>query len=440
MSRNRRQLSMLLALPLAALLASAVACGSEGSLSVLENLEANPDNKSLPPADVFAQWETPDDPGVDGASATLLAAAAPRLSAAAELPLGTALMLGDDACKAVPLGFTYIFYGITFNTVFVCANGNITLNANNPSRDGLLPQPNVRMLAPANGDWTPDLPTGGVYVQTLGQAPGRRFIVTWQNIKLFNSPSQGALRSTFRAILHESSNLAELQYPSVREVRTDKMRAGISAGTTNFLLVASGTQLLQLTGKSICFSPTVGGYARTDEPCPLVAPPNAAPIADAGGPYAAEEGSPIPFNGSLSSDPDGDALGFAWTFGDGAVAAGQQTSHVYVDQGAYPVSLTVTDPAGLTSQSAVLAHVYNVAPSVAVDAGGWLSTGNARSAASSVVSGEVVTLSAGFSDPGVVDAPWTWTVVWGDGGTYTGTSADWSSSAASSRRGRTTSR
>jgi hypothetical protein len=72
---------------------------------------------------------------------------------------------------------------------------------------------------------------------------------------------------------------------------------------------------------------------------------NAKPVADAGGPYTAGANSAIQFNGTGSSDPDGDNLTYAWNFGDGSptVITGPTPTHAYALLGNYLVSLTVTD-------------------------------------------------------------------------------------------------
>jgi hypothetical protein len=70
------------------------------------------------------------------------------------------------------------------------------------------------------------------------------------------------------------------------------------------------------------------------------------PAADAGGPYAGVTGNPVALNGAGSADPDGDALTYAWSFGDGNTGSGVAPIHVYAASGTYTVSLEVTDGCG----------------------------------------------------------------------------------------------
>jgi PKD repeat protein len=71
--------------------------------------------------------------------------------------------------------------------------------------------------------------------------------------------------------------------------------------------------------------------------------PNRPPVAQAGGPYCGPPLAPIAFNGSASSDPDGDPLTYHWDFGDGGTATGPTPSHTYASGGLYSVILSVSD-------------------------------------------------------------------------------------------------
>ena len=127
---------------------------------------------------------------------------------------------------------------------------------------------------------------------------------------------------------------------------------------------------------------------------------NRAPVANAGSPGAGSEGTAVQFDGRGSADPDGDALTYAWTFGDGSSGSGPTPSHVYADNGAYAVTLTVSD-GSLSASDATTASIANVAPVVSAFAG------------ATIADGETYSASGSFSDPGA--DTWTATVNYGDG-------------------------
>jgi len=169
-------------------------------------------------------------------------------------------------------------------------------------------------------------------------------------------------------------------------------------------------KFIPIAGKT--FSDAGSGRCH-DAPSTTNQPPTAAP----GGPYTGSEGTSIAFDGSGSSDPDGDQLGYAWDFGDGTTGTGVAPSHAYVGAGSYTVALTVTDTHGATSARATTtATVANAAPVV--------SAGPDQT----VTVGSPVTLDAGFND-GANDGPWPYAVDWGDGSPQTTGSATTSSTA-----------
>src|SRR4029079_11773431 len=88
-----------------------------------------------------------------------------------------------------------------------------------------------------------------------------------------------------------------------------------------------------------------------------------APVASAGGPYAAFRGAAITFDGSGSSDPDGNALTYSWDFGDGsAPGAGVSPAHAYASLGTFTVRLVVSDGATTSGPAFATVTIDNRAP------------------------------------------------------------------------------
>jgi PKD repeat protein len=79
----------------------------------------------------------------------------------------------------------------------------------------------------------------------------------------------------------------------------------------------------------------------------------------------------VQFNGAASSDPDGSALAYRWTFGDGSAASTEANPlHTFTapagTPASYPVQLTVTDPSNAIAQASLLISVNNTPPMVAI--------------------------------------------------------------------------
>lgn len=136
------------------------------------------------------------------------------------------------------------------------------------------------------------------------------------------------------------------------------------------------------------------------------------PVADAGGPYEVVEGGDLTLDGSGSYSPTDASLSYLWTLPDGTTLDGVHPTWSWEDDGVFPVSLTVSEEGGLSDEDQASVTVLNAPPTVALGPAG----AQTRSTPTlSGVEGEAVTLVAHFSDPGLRDAPWKWSVSW-DGG------------------------
>jgi glucose/arabinose dehydrogenase/PKD repeat protein len=72
----------------------------------------------------------------------------------------------------------------------------------------------------------------------------------------------------------------------------------------------------------------------------------------------------VNFSSAGSSDPEGGALTYQWTFGDGTSSTAANPTKTYDTNGNYTATLTVRDPQGLTGSANVAVSVGNTAPTV----------------------------------------------------------------------------
>ncbi|MBI3607629.1 MAG: PKD domain-containing protein [Nitrospirae bacterium] len=137
---------------------------------------------------------------------------------------------------------------------------------------------------------------------------------------------------------------------------------------------------------------------------PEPSPGNQPPIANAGGPYHGTAGQAVAFDGSSSSDPDGDPLTYGWDFGDQTAGTGVTPAHAYGTEGTFHVTLTVSDGRGGTSPTTVDAVIaaappVNRAPTAVIKGGPYNGTVD-----------QTLTLSAeGSFDPDHDLLTYTWT-------------------------------
>jgi LysM repeat protein len=93
---------------------------------------------------------------------------------------------------------------------------------------------------------------------------------------------------------------------------------------------------------------------------------NLPPQADANGPYDAMRGkgqAVVEFDGSNSSDQDGEIIRYEWDFGDGSdPETGEQVTHGYASTGQYEARLTVTDNCGDTDEDTAEVNIVGPTP------------------------------------------------------------------------------
>src|SRR5256712_1071956 len=80
-------------------------------------------------------------------------------------------------------------------------------------------------------------------------------------------------------------------------------------------------------------------------------------------PNPAIVGSPVAFDASGSSDPDGNIVSYAWDFGDSRGGSGVTVSHSYLTFGTFNATLTVTDNESFTATA--YRHIVVRAPPIA---------------------------------------------------------------------------
>ncbi|MCU0425482.1 MAG: carboxypeptidase regulatory-like domain-containing protein [Candidatus Kapabacteria bacterium] len=152
-------------------------------------------------------------------------AASPLTQGGAPTILGGGINLDDDVFPARPIGFVFPFNGANYSTVNVSVNGWLSFGTPITSS-----QKFFYPLAASGGSgviaaFATDLRGTGntqILTRTVGTAPNRQFIVTYQNVTLFNAGMTTTFSMTFEVILQENGVIRAnfspvtnpLQFPS----------------------------------------------------------------------------------------------------------------------------------------------------------------------------------------------------------------------------------
>ncbi len=119
---------------------------------------------------------------------------------------GTQVNLSDDSVSgALPIGFTFNYYGRQYNNAYISSNGFLTFlprQSNSCCSGRRMPYSGYAqgMIAGLWEDLNP--PRGGwIRYATRGSAPNRRFVMTFNDIRHYSN----SLPVTFQIVLHEGA-------------------------------------------------------------------------------------------------------------------------------------------------------------------------------------------------------------------------------------------
>jgi hypothetical protein len=142
----------------------------------------------------------------------------------------------DGYLKDVPLGFSFNFYGNTYDKVNVYSNGFLQFGPpqTDPARAGFFKGDAIPSTALPNNiiafawtDWSPQLVYGGIRYETRGTAPNRRFLLQFNNVPAFHSPTGLVM---MQLVLTEGSNVITI-YTNTMKITNSSQR--ITQGIEN---------------------------------------------------------------------------------------------------------------------------------------------------------------------------------------------------------------
>ena len=111
---------------------------------------------------------------------------------------GTGVTLGDDAVSAsFPIGFSFCYYNNTYTNFWIGSNGWVSFSGGQPTSYVSASIPSTATNVPKNcifgpwQDWHPGTGGQGPYIkyQTIGVAPNRKLVVTFDQIPMFSCTS-----------------------------------------------------------------------------------------------------------------------------------------------------------------------------------------------------------------------------------------------------------
>jgi len=127
----------------------------------------------------------------------------------------TSVSLGDDSgTAAIPLGFNFDFYGITYTNFYIASNGFVSFTGNGMSGTASYQPTAIPNAAVPNGmialvwdDLSPNI-GGTIQYEIFGTAPNRRMVIEYNLVPLYNDPATVSVQ----AHLYEGTNVIEIHF------------------------------------------------------------------------------------------------------------------------------------------------------------------------------------------------------------------------------------
>ncbi len=132
----------------------------------------------------------------------------------------TNLIIDDRYSSVLTLPFPFTFYGVTYNALIASTNGFVSFDISKTGTfshyndNGNLPNTlyDPAIIMGPYHDLDPSIttsPTQQIKYQTIGNAPNRKWILSFYKVPLFNC--NGLFNNTHQIILHESTGIIEVQ-------------------------------------------------------------------------------------------------------------------------------------------------------------------------------------------------------------------------------------
>ena len=135
----------------------------------------------------------------------------------------SSVVADDDSYTGIPIGFTFNYCGVDYNTLSACSNGWLSLGDyygsggisrnNNTGNMGTIANGAGILMAnwdDLNGAGFSSVP-GSAYYATIGTAPNRQFVFQWSSFEYYGASGSGGYQD-FEVVLNETSNRIDFIY------------------------------------------------------------------------------------------------------------------------------------------------------------------------------------------------------------------------------------